>query len=35
MSWQEKYLHKRRVSFGAIRDFKQTPLGIFSETALA
>ena len=29
MTWQEEYLRKKRVSFGAIRDFKQTQLGVF------
>jgi len=28
MIWQEEYLRKNRVSFGAIRAFKQTQLGV-------
>jgi hypothetical protein len=35
MTWQEEYLRKKRVSLGAIRDFKQTRLGVVPETRAA
>ena len=35
MTWQEEYLRKKRVSFGAIRDFKQTQLGVVPDTLAA
>ena len=35
MTWQEEYLRKKRVSFGALRDFKQTQLGVDPDTVAA
>ena len=35
MTWQEEYLRKKRVSFGAIRDFKQTQLGVVPDAVAA
>jgi hypothetical protein len=31
MTWQEEYLRQKQVSFGAIREFKQTVLGVVPE----
>jgi len=28
MTWQEEYLHQKLVGFGAIRELKQTVLGM-------
>jgi hypothetical protein len=35
MTWQEEYLRKKRVSFGALRDFKQTQLGVVPSAVAA
>jgi hypothetical protein len=35
MTWQQEYLRKKRVSFGTIRDFKQTLLGVVPDTIAA
>jgi hypothetical protein len=35
MTWQEEYLRKKRVSFGAIRDCKQTQLGVLPSAVAA
>jgi hypothetical protein len=34
MTWQEEYLRQKQVSFGAIRDFKQTVLGVVTEAVV-
>jgi hypothetical protein len=35
MTWQEEYLREKRASFGAIRDFKQTLLGVIPDAVAA
>ena len=35
MTWQEDYLRQKQVSFGAIRDFKQTRLGVGPQIVVA
>src|SRR6476620_3537791 len=35
MTWQDEYMRKKRVSFGAIRDFKQSQLGVVPDTVAA
>jgi hypothetical protein len=35
MTWQEEYLRQKQVSFGAIRDFKQTVLGVVPAPVVA
>jgi hypothetical protein len=35
MTWQEEYLRKKRVSFGALRDFNQTQLGVVAQERAA
>jgi hypothetical protein len=35
MTWQEEYLRQKRVNFGAIRDFKQTQLGVVAQERAA
>jgi len=35
MTWQEEYLRKKQVSFGAIRAFKQTVLRVAPDPVVA